>query len=106
MPYGNFVKKMENDYSIIEPVVAFVTKIKSDEKNYQYNIIKSFHLFLMLFLNKYGLDYHCTNKYKYRKLIDDKYHNIAIKPELLDYFIRNKATKEADWVIKYLRLNN
>jgi len=59
--YRAFIKKIETDYAEIQTVVGFIRKTISDESNYQYNIIKSFHLFLMLFLNKYGLDYHYTD---------------------------------------------
>ena len=47
----------------------------------------------MLFLNKYGLDYHYTDRSKYKKLIQDKYNNIKIKPALLEYFARNKSMR-------------
>lgn len=104
--YRAFIKKIETDYAEIQTVVDFIRKTISDESNYQYNIIKSFHLFLMLFLNKYGLDYHYTDRSKYKKLIQDKYHNIAIKPALVKYFARNKAIKEAKWMIKYLCKEN
>lgn len=100
--YRAFIKKIETNYAEIQTVVDFIRKTISDESNYQYNIIKSFHLFLMLFLNKYGLDYHYTDRSKYQKLIQDKYNNIQIKEALLIYFARNKAIKEAKWIIKYL----
>ena len=67
--YDAFIQKIEADYTEIQTVVDFIRKTISDESNHQYNIIKSFHLFLMLFLNKYGLDYHYTDRSKYKKLI-------------------------------------
>lgn len=100
--YGAFIKKIETDYAEIQTVVDFIRKTVNDESNCQYNILKSFHLFLMLFLNKYGLDYHYTDRSKYQKLIQDKYNNIQIKEALLIYFARNKAIKEAKWIIKDL----
>lgn len=104
--YDNFIQKIEADYAEIQTVVDFIRKTVNDESNCQYNILKSFHLFLMLFLNKYGLDYHYTDRSKYKNLIQDKYHNIAIKPALLKYFARNKATKEVKWIIKHLCKEN
>lgn len=100
--YGDFIQKIETDYTEIQTVVDFIKRTEIDEINKQYNILKSFHLFLMLFLNKYGLDYHYTDRSKYQKLIQDKYNNIQIKEALLIYFARNKAIKEAKWIIKYL----
>lgn len=100
--YGDFIQKIETDYTEIQTVVDFIKRTENDEINNQYNILKSFHLFLMLFLNKYGLDYHYTDRSKYQKLIQDKYNNIQIKEALLIYFARNKAIKEAKWIIKYL----
>ncbi len=100
--YSDFIQKIETDYTEIQTVVDFIRKTINDESNCQYNILKSFHLFLMLFLNKYGLDYHYTDRSKYQKLIQDKYNNIQIKEALLIYFARNKAIKEAKWIIKDL----
>lgn len=100
--YSDFIQKIETDYTEIQTVVDFIRKTINDESNCQYNILKSFHLFLMLFLNKYGLDYHYTDRSKYQNLIQDKYNNIQIKEALLIYFTRNKAIKEAKWIIKDL----
>lgn len=102
--YRDFELKMVKDYSQIESVVNYISRIESSDNNFQYNIFKSFHLFLILFLNRYGLDYHYTNKNKFKSLISDKYSNISIKPALLRYFKRNKVTKEASWMIKYLHI--
>ena len=104
--YETFIQKIEEDYTDIQKVVDFIRKTENNELNNQYNILKSFHLFLMLFLNKYGLDYHYTDKNKYKKLIQDKYNNIKIKSALLKYFAKNKAVKEAKWIIKYLCKKN
>lgn len=104
--YGTFIQKIEDDYTDIHTVVDFIRNTEDNELNNQYNILKSFHLFLMLFLNKYGLDYHYTDRSKYKKLIQDKYNNIKIKPALLEYFARNKVIKEAKWVIKDLCKEN
>lgn len=104
--YETFIQKIEDDYTDIQKVVDFIRKTENDELNNQYNILKSFHLFLMLFLNKYGLDYHHTDKSKFKKLIKDKYNNIKIKSALLKYFAKSKAVKEAKWIIKYLCKKN
>lgn len=103
--YGSFVEKFETDFSTIEPIVKYISNIRNEDNNYQYNVLKSFHLFLILFLNEYGLDYHYTNKKTFKKLINEKYHNIAIKSSLMKFFIRNKAYKEADWIINGLKLD-
>ena len=102
--YRDFELKMVKDYSQIDSVVNYIAGIESSDNNFQYNIFKSFHLFLILFLNKYGLDYHYTDRNKFKNLISEKYSSISIKPALLRYFKRNKATKEAMWIIKYLHL--
>lgn len=101
MTYGEFAKKFEADYSSIKIVVNYISKIKKDPSNYQYNIISSFHLFLILFLNKYGLDYHYTSEEQFKSLASC-YKDISIKPALIRFFEQNKIDEEVKWIKKYL----
>ncbi|TCO79095.1 hypothetical protein EV214_103147 [Marinisporobacter balticus] len=75
---------------------------KNDNKNY--NVLMSFHLFLMLFLNKYGLEYHVTSKSKFKDLVNKTYSKIKIRKGLSVFLTRNKVTKEAKWIITNLKL--
>lgn len=104
MDYDSFVSKFDKDHTSIKDVVQYIANIESASENLNYNIIKAFHLFLMLFLNKYGLDYHQTSYKKYEKLVDGKYSDIKIKPDLYRFLKRNKVTFDSRWIIKHLHL--
>lgn len=100
--FDTFVKKFKEDHGAIKDVVLYITNINKEQNNLNYNIIKSFHLFLMLFLNKYGLDYHYTSNKKFKKLYKNRYKNIQIKNELYDFFKKNKVAVESIKIVKYL----
>lgn len=104
MSYEEFLIKFENNFEEISPIVKYICSLDSSEDNLQYNVLMSFHLFLMLFLNKYGLDYHYTPKKKFDKLIKEKYYTIIIKTGLVKFFDRNKIDTEVKWIIKGLKL--
>jgi hypothetical protein len=99
-------KLAEKGYNDIEVVFTYLTEIKNKPDNMNYNVIKGFHLFLMLFLNKYGLDYHYTCRNKFKELSKKNYANIKIKKGLNVFLERNKLKKEAKWIVKDLELSN
>jgi hypothetical protein len=92
-------------YADIESVLNYFVAIQNDPYNMNYNVIKGFHLFLMLFLNKYGLDYHYTGRNKFRGLINDKYSTLKIKKGLYEFLVKNKLKREAKWIIEDLALS-
>ena len=100
MTFLEFEKKFQHDYEEIRKVVKYITTIKSDTRNLNYNILKAFHPFLMLFLNKYGLDYHFTPKNKIRKLLRNKYSDLIIRKGLLKFIERNKLFDESKFIMK------
>lgn len=104
MDYIEFQNKFKDNYCEIEKVIKYISEIKSTSDNLNYNTIKSFHIFLILFLNKYGLEYHKTDKAKIKQLIDNKYSDLRIKKGLLKFIERNKVKKEAKIIIQYFKL--
>lgn len=103
--FEEFKPKMEKEPELILPMIHYITDIRKDGDNCNYNVIICFHLFLMLFLNKYGLDYQYTDRNKFRNLIRQKYNDIRIKKDLYEFLVRNKIQKQAKWIIKDLELN-
>lgn len=104
MSYFEFETKFKEDYKIIEKVIKYITEIESDSENLNYNAIKPFHIFLMLFLNQHGLDYHHTSNEKIKKIIKEKYNNLKIKKGLLNFLERNKVLEESKLMIKEFNL--
>ncbi|MBN1184186.1 MAG: hypothetical protein JXB49_17980 [Bacteroidales bacterium] len=102
--YKTFEDKFQTNYETIREVVVYITNIESDPKNLNYNTLKAFHLFLMLFLNKYGLDYHFTDKNKLKSLMQGKYKDIKIKKGLYSFLERNKVLTESKLIIDNLNL--
>lgn len=102
--FDTFIEKFKHDHESIKDVVLYITNIDKEQNNLNYNIIKSFHLFLMLFLNKYGLDYHNTNNRKYKQLYKSNYRNIQIKEELYHFLKKNKVTVESRKILWHLHL--
>lgn len=102
--FMEFEHKFQEECSDIEDVVKYFVNIRDTHANKNYNVVKSFHLFLMLFLNKYGLDFHYTDRAKFNKLINERYSRIRIKKGLLNYIMMNKFKKEAKWIIRDLSL--
>ena len=102
--YEQFEKKIAENHEMIKPVFGYISKIRKERSNQNYNIIISFHLFLMLFLNKYGLDYHYTKREKFRTLITERYNNLTIKKGLMNFFERNKILDEVKWIREELGL--
>jgi hypothetical protein len=102
--FKTFEDKFQMDYEAIREVIVYVTKIEKDPNNLNYNTVKAFHLFLMLFLNKYGLDYHNTSKSKLVGLMHGKYNDLKIKKGLYIFLERNKVISESRLIIDNLKL--
>lgn len=102
--YEEFEEKFKNDFTKIKEVVTYITKINNEDKNLNYNVIKCFHLFLMLFLNEYGLDYHHTSNCKLKKLMKGNYANIKIKKGFYKFLSRNKVLRQSKIIINTLNL--
>ena len=71
LSYDQFISKVENDFKPILPVFDYIRVIQNDKMDPKYNIIMSFHLFLMLFLNKYELDYQKTDRNKFHEIVSE-----------------------------------
>lgn len=104
LSFDQFCSKVENDFRPIESVFYYVREIKNDKNDPKYNIIMSFHLFLMLFLNKYGLDYQYTARNKYHDIVTSYKDKLVIKNELKEFFEQNKILDEVKWIIRELGL--
>lgn len=99
IPYVQFKEKIEKDSSIIMPIIRYISETRQNANNCNYNIWISFHMFLMLFLNKYGLDYHVTDRKKFADISSNVYYNyVLIGKELLAFFERNKISSETKWI--------
>jgi len=95
-----FNQKFMSNYNNIKDIILYITNIENNLESKNYNVIKVFHLFLMLFLNKYGLDYHKTDNKKFNNL---KY-KIKIKKGLANFLIKNKVEKESKKIINLFDL--
>lgn len=104
--YEQFEKKIAENHEMIKPVFGYISKIRKESSNQEYNIIISFHLFLLLFLNKYGLDYHYTSREKFRTLITERYNDLKIRKGLMNFFERNKIVDEVKWIVTDLSLRD
>jgi len=102
--YKTFEEKMENDCSEIQSLLAYIVDIKNDANNLNYNTVKAFHLFLILFLNKYGLDYHYTKRKKFFVLMTDRYSDLKIKVGLYKFLERNKVLSESKIIIRTMKI--
>jgi hypothetical protein len=103
--FKTFEDKFNKNYDDIKDVIIYIRNIEKDSTNLNYNTTKAFHLFLMLFLNKYGLDYHYTDKSKLVGLMRNEYADLKIKKGLFLFLERNKVLSESKIVIKNLNLN-
>ena len=106
IPYEQFEEKITNNCETIKPVFKYISDIQKDGSDPKYNIIISFHLFLIVFLNKYGLDYHYLSREKFRILINERYDGFRIKKGLMKFFERNKIMDEVEWIITDLSLRD
>ena len=104
MTFEEFEIKFQSNLDNIKEVVKYLTNINNEENNPNYNVVKCFHLFLMLFLNKYGLDYHHTDDKKLIKLMKENYSNIKIKNGYYKFLVRNKVLKQSKIITKTLCL--
>ena len=100
--YDKFEEKYNNNYEQIEDVINYLRNTKKEESNLNYNVLMGFHLLLIQFLNKYGLEYHKTKEKDLKSLIKDKYNNIQIKDGINSYFERHKLKKQIKNVIKHI----
>lgn len=103
--FEEFENKFQLDFKSIKEVVTYLTNIKNEDTSLNYNVIKCFHLFLMLFLNEYGLDYHHTSKSKLIKLMKGNYSNIKIKRGFYKFLERNKVLDKAKILVNTLELS-
>jgi hypothetical protein len=102
LSFDQFSSKEE--YDPILSVFHYIREIRNDKNDPKYNIIMSFHLFLMLFLNKYGLDYQYTDRNKYHDIVTSYKDKIVIKNELEEFFEQNKILDEVKWIREELGL--
>lgn len=104
--YMQFKQKIEEDPLIIMPVIRYISDTTQNSNDCNYNVWLSFHLFLMLFLNKYGLDYHYTDRKKFASLASNNYSQfIMIGKELIAFFERNKVSSEVQWILDDFNLS-
>lgn len=103
--YQEFSAKFHNNYSEIKPVIQYVTGINPQAGNLNYNVVMAFHLFIILFLNEYGLDFHHTSRRKMLQLTQ-RYSSLKIKKGFYDFLERNKMLKEANWIVENMSLQN
>ena len=105
LTFDQFTSKVENDFSPIGFVFYYIREIQNNKNDPKYNIIMSFHLFLMLFLNKYGLDYQKTDRKKFHDIVEKKYKDkIVIKEKLLLFLEQNKILNEMTWIRRELKI--
>ncbi|MFR9501356.1 MAG: hypothetical protein SNJ28_02400 [Rikenellaceae bacterium] len=105
MTYDDFEKKYDCNHAEIQIVVNYIVGIQKDDCNLNYNIIKVFHIFLILFLNKYGLNYQRTSFEKIKALIIG-YGDFKIKKEVFDMLKRNKIDIYTRIKLQLLLRNN
>lgn len=101
LDYNYFILKFRENNDDINPVIKYITDMNGSSDNLNYNIMKSFHLFLMLFLNKYGLDYHYTKRIKYKAKAKE-YGDIKIKRGLYSFLENNKLLNQSYWLVRDL----
>lgn len=104
LDFKSFEDKFYADYKSITPIIKYITNVKNENDNLNYNAIRAFHLFLMLFLNKYGLDYHHTSKRKMRALIKRSYSDFGIKQGYYSFLEKNKVLPESRFIRHALSL--
>jgi len=102
LSYPEFEALFREDLSQIIDVVRFVTCIRNNRRNLNYNMIMCFHLFLMRFLNEYGLDYHKTNLIKYIRITNYYHPKIKIHDSLRKFLKRNKVGRMASILLGVL----
>lgn len=103
--YLEFDKKFCENYDGIKKVIQYIVNIENQSNNFNYNTIKAFHLFLLQFLNRFGLDYHKTSKRK-MKIILGKYHDLQIKDEYLNFFKQNKIYESVPTITCFYSKNS
>jgi hypothetical protein len=101
--YNSYLKKIKTNIIEVQPIVKYIVNIKDDMNNINYNILKEFHIILLVFLNLYGHDYQKTEESKIKSLIKDTYKAVRNKDEFKNYIIRCKLNKELK---KYIKLLN
>jgi hypothetical protein len=98
--FEKFKEKLKLDYDKYQKVIEYWTKIQNLDTDKNLNVLRSFHLIAISFLNKYGHEYQKTNKDKLKILTDGYKQNLKVKIGLKNFLSKNKLDKEMQKIYK------
>jgi len=62
MDYDEFTLKTQYKYIELKKVISYFSNIENHKNDRTLNVLKCFHIFIIVFLNKFGHDYQITDK--------------------------------------------
>lgn len=98
--FEEFKKKLRSDYDKYQKVIEYCTKIKNLDTDRNLNVLRSFHLIAISFLNKYGHDYQKTDNKKLKILTDSYKQSLKVKIGFKNFLSKNKLYEEMKNIYK------
>jgi hypothetical protein len=102
LEYNQYLEKIKIDPMKIKPIIDYIVNIEKSSDNINYNVIKEFHMIIIIFLNLFGHDYQQTNNSKIKKLLKENYKYLKNKIDFEQYVIRSSLIKKFKKYIKML----
>lgn len=93
LSYDKFLEKFTANISEYEKWTGYISNIHKTSKScLKWNVVVSFHLLLLCFLNDYGYEFQKTKKDKMVTIIE-KYSGFVVKENLLEMIKRKRMEK-------------
>ena len=102
MDFDTYCQMITDDYQKIKKLVDFFANANPLKNTYEYNILLAFQLFLIQFLNDYGIAFHKTSEIDFKRLIQTKYTDFTLKDQLLCFIRRNKIENQSYFIVRQL----
>ncbi len=101
--FDEFSDKTENEFDELEKVINYFSNIQNDNNDKNLNVLRSFHLLIISFLNKYGHTYQKTDNTKIKELADIYKGKIKIKKGFESFIEKSKLESELKGILKKIK---
>jgi len=101
--FEKFKGKLGSDYDKYKKVIEYFTNIQNDDTDKNLNVLRSFQLIAISFLNKYGHGYQKTDSEKLRQLTESYKQQLKVKVAFKNFIVKNKLNKEMTKILRAIK---
>lgn len=101
--FDEFETKLKYNHEALEKVIEYFTKIEDNDEDKNLNVLRSYHLLAIQFLNDFGHDYQHSDHNKVDKITSLYKGKIKIKKGLNEFIKKSKLENEMKKIMKKIK---